>query len=169
MSLDHHVDMRKIAYTIPADVVTLGTIDTISMAMDGVKKIEKKVIELNEKIKNFPNFIVSSGGGIIDGTPEENLNVLFEVTNRFPVYNREQYNQINDLWRMIAANDWALFKNYISENNVSDTIIDVSSDEACEYLNYQIKNDEIDLETYRKRINGIKCAHLTDYKRPVGL
>ena len=161
LSLDHYVDMRKIAYTVPPDVVTLGNIDTISMAMDDVENIEKQVIELNEKIKNFPNFIVSSGGGIIDGTPEENLRVLFEVTNRFPVYNKKQYDQINNLWRMIAANDWALLKNYISEKNVSDTIIDVSSDEACEYLNDQLKNNKIDLKTYHKRINGIKTAHLT--------
>ena len=41
------------------------------------------------KIKNFPNFIVSSGGGIIDGTPEENLRAMFDVTRRFPVYTSE--------------------------------------------------------------------------------
>ncbi len=59
LSLDHHVDMRKVAYTVPPNVVTLGNIDTISMAMNDVKKIENQVIELNEKIKNFPNFIVT--------------------------------------------------------------------------------------------------------------
>jgi hypothetical protein len=161
LSLDHHVDMRKIAYTIPADIVTLGNLDTISMAMDGVEKIEKQVIELNEKIKNFPNFIVSSGGGIIDGTPEENLSVLFEVTNRFPVYNKEQYNQIKELCRIIAENQWESFNRYILKNDVPDEIINVGADEACEFLNYQINNNKIDPETYNKRINGIKSARFT--------
>ena len=160
MSLDHHVDMRKVAYTVPPNVVTLGNIDTISIAMNDVKKIKNQVIELNEKIKNFPNFIVSSGGGILDGTPEESLRVLFDITKRFPVYHKEQYNQINDLWRIIAVNDWDLFKNYISEKNVSNKIINVCIDEACKYLNFQLENNKIDLETYDKTINGIKVAQL---------
>lgn len=158
MSLDHHVDMKTVAYTIPPDIVTLGNIDTISMALDDVEKIEKQVIELNEKIKNFPNFIVSSGGGIIDDTPEKNLSVLFDVTSRFPAYNKEQYNQINDLWRMIAANDWDLFNNYISEKNVSNKIINVCRDEACEYLNFQLENNKIDLESYNNRIKAINLT-----------
>ncbi|BBO88475.1 uroporphyrinogen decarboxylase family protein [Desulfosarcina ovata] len=155
LSLDHHVDMKKVAYTVPPNIVTLGNIDTISIAMNDVKKIKKQVIELNEKIKNFPNFIVSSGGGIIDDTPEESLRVLFDVTSRFPAYNKEQYHQISDLWRIIAANDWDLFNNYISENNVTNKIINVCSDEACEYLNFQLENNKIDLETYNKMIKKI--------------
>ena len=53
MSLDHHVDMKTVAYTIPPDIVTLGNIDTISMALDDVEKIEKQVIELNKRLKIF--------------------------------------------------------------------------------------------------------------------
>ncbi len=155
LSLDHHVDMRNIAYTVPPNVVTLGNIDTLSIAMDDVEEIKNQVIELNEKIKNFPNFIVSSGGGIIDGTAEESLSVLFDVTSRFPTYNKREYNQINDLWRIIAANDWELFNNYISENNVSNKIINSCRDEACEYLNFQLENNKIDFETYNKLINAI--------------
>ena len=125
MSFDHHVDMENSRLHNSSRYCNAWKHRYNSMALDDVEKIEKQVIELNEKIKNFPNFIVSSGGGIIDDTPEENLSVLFDVTSRFPAYNKEQYNQINDLWRIIAANDWDLFNNYISEKNVSNKIINV--------------------------------------------
>ena len=83
LSLDHHVDMIKIACTVPPDVALLGNIDAISIATSDPETLKNQVLELNENIKNFPNFIVSSGGGVIEDTPEENLKVLFDVTRGF--------------------------------------------------------------------------------------
>ena len=51
-----------------------------------------------------------------------------------------------------------LFNNYISEKNVSNKIINVCRDEACEYLNFQLENNKIDLESYNNRIKAINLT-----------
>ncbi len=58
----------------------------------------------------------------------------------------------------MAVNNRERFDRYISENNVSNTIIDACIEEACKYLHFQMENNKIDLETYNKRINEIKIA-----------
>lgn len=155
LSLDYHVDVKKIAYTVPSDVVTLGNIDTISMVRDDVKEVERQVSELNQKIRNFPNFIVSSGGGVITDTPDENINALFSITSRFPVRTTTEYRQINDLWKLIAATDWEAVKEYLSENYISEKILSAGTDEALDYLNFQLESKMISSGDYNERMNSI--------------
>lgn len=155
LSVDYHVDMKKNAYTVPLDVVTLGNIYSTSMVMDDVTEVERQVDELNRKIKNFPNFIISSGGGVINGTPDENLRALFKITSKFTVWTEKEYRQINDLWKLIAATDWKKVKDYLSENYLSDTIISAGTDEAFDYLNFQLENKMISRRNYDETMNNI--------------
>ncbi len=165
LSLDYHIDVKKIAYTVPSDVVTLGNIYTGSMVQDDVKEVEGQVSELIQKIRNFPNFIVSSGGGVISNTPDENINALFNITSGFPVWTTNQYRQINDLWKLMAAPDWEAVKDYLSENDISEKILSASKDEALDYLNFQLEIKMISHSDYIERMNDITSNRNQIFKR----
>lgn len=140
LSLDSYVDMKEMAYTLPSNVVVLGNINTVSLLQEDIKTIEKKVFELNHSIMNFPNFIISSGGGVIDGTADEKLDVLFDVTNKMPVWSPKEYDQIYDLWQLMAENKLDQVDHYIRTRKISNKIIEASRDEASNYLAYQKKS-----------------------------
>lgn len=165
LSLDYHVDMKRIAYTVPSDVVTLGNIYSTSMVMDDVKEVERHVIELNRKIRNFPNFIVSSGGGVINGTPDENINTLFETTSKFAVWTQSEYRQINVLWKLMVTANWATVKDYLCQNSISEKIISASTDEALDYLNFQLENKMISRTDHNQKTNNINTQRLVSEKK----
>ena len=156
LSIDHHVDVRKLAYNVPQHIAILGNIDSLSMLNDDCSQVESQVVELNNKIKNYPNFIVSSGGGVIDKTPEGNLRLLFDVTRKFPVYNKNQYNQINTLWNMLAAGNLYLAKNYIFINNLPYEIINAGINEAYSLLSYRLENNTITRDLFNRNTHRIE-------------
>lgn len=140
LSLDSYVDMKAMAYTVPSNVAILGNINTVTLLQEDIKTIEEKVLELNYSIKNFPNFIISSGGGVIDGTADEKLDVLFDVTKTVELWSAREYEQIHDLWQLMAEDKSDQVRHYIHSRKVSHKIIEASRDEASHYLAYQKKS-----------------------------
>lgn len=164
LSIDHHVDLRKLAYDVPQHIAILGNIDSLSMLNDDRSQVESQVVELNKNIRNYPNFIVSSGGGVIDNTPEDNLRVVFDVTEKVPVYNRNQYKQINTLWNMLAAGNHDLAQDYASQNYLSSEIISAGIDEALMLLSYQLENTTITREVFNRNRDRIELFKMETEK-----
>ncbi|UNC90855.1 uroporphyrinogen decarboxylase family protein [Candidatus Contubernalis alkaliaceticus] len=163
LSLDSHVDMRDMGHKLSQDIVVLGNINSISLLQDSADEIEKQVLRLNKEIKNFPNFIVSSGGGLSPDTPENNLKALFNITRRFPVRNREDYSHIQLLWRTMADKSFEEVNQLISLNNWSRELILSSIQEACIYLSRRLKKREVSIDEYQKRMNEINKLMGTEH------
>jgi len=163
LSLDSYVDMRDMAHRIPPDVVILGNINSVSMLNNPVEKIAKDVEKLNSEIKNFPNFIISSGGGLSRETPEDNIKVLFEVTNSLPAWNRDQYIQINYLWHIIAEKPFDEMYRTLSLDRFSPKVIWACLEEACVYLKRQYKYHQLSLSLYSRQANEIFKLLQTEY------
>lgn len=163
LSLDSFVNMRDMAHKIPLELIILGNINSLSMLYDPAAKIAHDVAKLNREIRNFPNFVISSGGGLAKETPEENLLVLFDVTRKMPVWNREQYIQINQLWRIISTKSFDEICLILSQNRYSPDIIAASLEEACVYLQRQYKYKNLSLARYSVQAHEILKFLYADY------
>jgi len=144
LSLDSHVDARDAVYKLPRDVVVLGNINAISMLQEPLADIERQVTQLNRAIRNFPNFIISSGGGLSPETPEEAIRLLFSVTGRFPVWSRIEYSQIDTLWNSLIADKEIL--SLISKNRFSSAVIKAAWEEAATCLTRRLKSKKMKTE-----------------------
>lgn len=163
LSLDSCVDMRDMAHTIPQDVVILGNINSISMLQDSVEEIEKKTELLNKEIKNFPNFIISSGGGLSQFTPEENIRALFKVTEKFPLWNKMEFALIDHIWHSMIEKSSAEVYGELSQGSFSREVIRAALEEACVYLGRQVVKKKISLSTYSQYLNEIAKLLSTEY------
>ncbi len=131
LSLDHHVDMRDMAHLLPVDVSVLGNIDSLSMLFDPPSRIVEQVNRLSRSIKNFPNIIVGSGGGLSPETPEENINALFAAARTFPFHSREDFSRIDTLWRAMVDGSFDDILALLSTGNFTNAIVRDSFEEAC--------------------------------------
>lgn len=167
LSIDFHVDTKKLLYTVPRDVVILGNINTISLLKESKEEIEDKVQRLNVDIKNFQNYVVSSGGGIIEGTSDENLKVLFDVTRKFPVWSNDEYLLIKKIWDLINEGKVGELENLIEFKNPSKKLLKSSLDEMESYLKFKVreigKDDFISVNALKnklKMVNKIKIKYI---------
>lgn len=78
------IDMMDILPQIPSNILTFGNLDPVSVfKIADSETVYKKTIELLEKTKDFPNFIISSGCDIPPGSPLQNLDSFFNAVNDF--------------------------------------------------------------------------------------
>lgn len=163
LSLDSFVDMRDTLYRIPSHVSILGNINSLSMLYNPVETVAAQVEELLQAINNFPNFIISSGGGLSPDTPEKNIRVLFEAAKTHHFWNNDQFTRINSLWRMMAGKSYAEIRGELLTGRFSPEVIRSSFEEACTYLGRQYKKRNISLEEYTRQLREISLLLHSDY------
>lgn len=83
LSLDYYVGMKYALEHVPNNVIILGDIDSKDILEQSPETIEEAVLRLNKDIESYPNAIVSTGGGILDESPFENITALIEVTREY--------------------------------------------------------------------------------------
>lgn len=84
LSLDHQVGMLRILKTVPKDMVILGDIDSMEILDSTPDRIEALVKKLCEEVSEWPNVIISSGGGISGESPYENIEPIVRIAHTFP-------------------------------------------------------------------------------------
>lgn len=61
-SKEEGVNLKEAAQKIPENVVIMGNISPAQTMMFGTKQdVQKEVMEIMENMKNYPNFILSTG------------------------------------------------------------------------------------------------------------
>lgn len=79
-SEDMGVDLKKVAQTIPSDVVVMGNINpATTMLRDTPGQIKEKVSHLLDQMKEFPNYILSTGCDLPQETPPENIEAFMQA------------------------------------------------------------------------------------------
>ena len=166
LSLDHHIDLRDMAHAIPSDVSILGNINSLSMLLDPVYEIIGQVNQLNLSIRNFPNFIVGSGGGLSPDTPEENIRALFERTRHFPTRSREAFAQVDSLWHAMATNSFDEIRAMLSAGGFRREIILAGLEEACCFLGRNHVRKKICSSDYARHMRKLKKLLDTGFLNP---
>ena len=69
---------------MPSTALAMGNIDPVSVFKDGTPEMMRTtVIDLLEKMKPYPNFVLSSGCDTPPHTPFENIDAFFKALNDY--------------------------------------------------------------------------------------
>lgn len=72
--------MEEVIRDVPPTALVMGNIDPVSVFKDGTpEEMRHTVLNLLDKMKDYPNFVLSSGCDTPPHTPIENINAFFEA------------------------------------------------------------------------------------------
>jgi uroporphyrinogen decarboxylase len=76
--------MEEVIKEVPADALAMGNLDPVSIFKDGTPmQMREATLDLLEKMREHPNFVLSSGCDTPPHTPIENVNAFFEALNEW--------------------------------------------------------------------------------------
>ncbi len=78
------VDMEEMLAQMPADVLTMGNVDPVSVLRNGTPElVRRETLALLERCAKHPNFVISSGCDIPPVSPWENIDAFFAAVEEF--------------------------------------------------------------------------------------
>ena len=76
--------MEEVIKEVPEDALAMGNLDPVSIFKDGPPmQMREATLDLLEKMREYPNFVLSSGCDTPPHTPIENVNAFFEALNEW--------------------------------------------------------------------------------------
>jgi len=76
--------MEEVIREVPSTALAMGNIDPVSVFKDGIpSQMRTAVIDLLEKTKNYPNFVLSSGCDTPPHTPLHNIDAFFKALDEY--------------------------------------------------------------------------------------
>ena len=76
--------MEEVIREVPPTALAMGNIDPVSVFKDGTpEQMHQTVLDLLEKMRNYPNFVLSSGCDTPPHTPMANVDAFFEALNEW--------------------------------------------------------------------------------------
>jgi len=160
LSLDSMINFRNLAYKLPENMVIRGNINSIALLQEDSFKVAEKVNELNQSIRNFPQFIIGSGGGIIKNTSEINIETIKKETVKHKWYGKNEYEKINKSWKMFATENSTKIFTALSKKTMKEEVLLNALDEAFNYTKYRYENSTMAYPEYKSRIDLIKDIYI---------
>ena len=78
--LGNKCKMEEVIKDVPPTALAMGNLDPVSLFKDGTpEQMYKETINLLDKMRSYPNFVLSSGCDTPPHTPIENVNAFFEA------------------------------------------------------------------------------------------
>ena len=76
--------MEDVIRDVPATALAMGNLDPVSLFKDGTpEQLRQATLDLLNKMRPYPNFVLSSGCDTPPHTPAENINAFFETLNEW--------------------------------------------------------------------------------------
>ena len=76
--------MDEVIRDVPPTALAMGNLDPVSLFKDGTpEQMRKATFDLLDKMRSYPNFVLSSGCDTPPHTPIENVNAFFEALNEW--------------------------------------------------------------------------------------
>lgn len=76
--------MEEVIKEVPKDALAMGNLNPVSLFKDGTPaQMREATLDLLEKMREHPNFVLSSGCDTPPHTPIENVNAFFEALNEW--------------------------------------------------------------------------------------
>lgn len=77
-------DMTEVSRDVPPTALTMGNLDPVSLFKDATpEQMSEETTHLLEAMREFPNFVLSSGCDTPPHTPMENIDAFFEALEKF--------------------------------------------------------------------------------------
>ena len=83
LSIDYVTDIKTCIETVSGDTVIMGNVSPMLLQLGSRREAEAAVWKVLEDCEGHPNLIVSSGCSIMSGTPPENVDALFDITEKY--------------------------------------------------------------------------------------
>lgn len=78
LSIDSVTDIGMCISSVAEEATVMGNVSPVLLKSGSVDEVRAEVRSILKAVNGHDNFILSTGCSIIDGTPDENMNVLFE-------------------------------------------------------------------------------------------
>lgn len=78
LSIDSVTDIGECIRELPEQIAVMGNISPDILRNGSRSEVSQEVDDVLEAVRGYDNFILSTGCSIIEGTPAENMEVLFE-------------------------------------------------------------------------------------------
>ena len=76
--------MDEVIRDVPPTALAMGNLDPVSLFKDGTpEQMRKATFDLLDKMRSYPNFVLSSGCDTPPHTPIENINAFFDALNEW--------------------------------------------------------------------------------------
>ena len=76
--------MEEVIKDVPPTAIAMGNLDPVSVFKDGTPELVREAtLDLLNKMRSYPNFVLSSGCDTPPHTPKENINAFFEALNHW--------------------------------------------------------------------------------------
>ena len=76
--------MEEVIRDVPPTALAMGNLDPVSLFKDGTpEQMRQATLDLLEKMRPYPNFVLSSGCDTPPHTPKENIDAFFEALNQW--------------------------------------------------------------------------------------
>ena len=77
-------DMRQVIKDVPPTALAMGNIDPVSVFKEGTpEQMYETTTRLLQEMKEYPNFVLSSGCDTPPHTPMENIDAFFKALDDF--------------------------------------------------------------------------------------
>ncbi len=84
LSIDYMTDIGECIRMVPDNVAIMGNVSPITLAEGTVKDVREETLSILDAVRGYDNFIMGTGCSMIPGTPEENMEEMFRVTESYP-------------------------------------------------------------------------------------
>ena len=76
--------MDEVIRDVPPTALAMGNLDPVSLFKDGTpEQMREATLDLLDKMRSYPNFVLSSGCDTPPHTPIENINAFFDALNEW--------------------------------------------------------------------------------------
>lgn len=82
LSIDSCTDIGACIRMVKEDTVIMGNVNPSTLRFGSKEDVRKEVKEILETCKGHPNFVLSTGCSTMEGTPDENVQILFEMVKK---------------------------------------------------------------------------------------
>jgi uroporphyrinogen decarboxylase len=83
-SKEEGVDLVNAAKNVPENVVIIGNVNPTRTMLYGTKEdVKNEVMEIMENMKDYPNFILSTGCDLPQETPKENIEIFMRTGREY--------------------------------------------------------------------------------------
>lgn len=82
LSIDYVTDIRKCLEEVSLDTIIMGNLSPITLRYGCYDDVAAEMELMLERCRGFRNYVVSTGCSVIDGTPQEHMDLFYELAEK---------------------------------------------------------------------------------------
>lgn len=118
LSIDSVTDIGQCIRLVNQDTIIMGNVSPAILRDGTSEESAEEVKKILNECRNYKNFVLSTGCSIMEGTPEESINQLFEITGQYPIWDNEDFRTIRKLIKLLETVSYAGFKKFADSQGI---------------------------------------------------